>query len=209
MKNLFKPLLGIIAAAISLSSCSSDKDNFDPYEQLEIEKAAIEAHVKKKYPKAKQFEDSGFWYEIFNEGVEGSFEYEPTNSNGYHILDLQVTADYTGKLLDGTVFDKTQDPDKATPFRFASNLTTGETGGLIPAWILSFLPTKTTVDGKEVKTGFIFEQGAQVGAHFRIITPSIYAYGRSSNGKIPANSPLEFEIKILKMENYKADNSKK
>ncbi|WP_442800865.1 FKBP-type peptidyl-prolyl cis-trans isomerase [Sphingobacterium sp. UT-1RO-CII-1] len=55
----------------------------------------------------------------------------------------------------------------------------------------------------------MFEQGAQVGSHFRIITPSIYAYGRSSNGKIPANSPLEFDIKVLKMENYKPDNSAK
>ncbi|MCY4778344.1 hypothetical protein ORI89_01685 [Sphingobacterium sp. UT-1RO-CII-1] len=50
MKNLFNPLLGIIAAAIAFSACSSDKDNFDPYEQLEIEKTAIEAHVKKTTP---------------------------------------------------------------------------------------------------------------------------------------------------------------
>lgn len=131
------------------------------------------------------------------------------SANGYSFIEQKATIDYTGKLLSGTVFDKTDDPTKGTDFPFAMNLNTGEVGGLLPVWVISFLPTKISFDSKEQEVGMIFEKGAQVGSHYRIIFPSFYGYGSQSDGTIPGNSSLEFEIKVLKMTALVAETPEK
>lgn len=209
MKSLLKSILALLIVGVVSTSCSSDKDNFDPSEQLEIEKAIIKEYVDKNYPKAKQYKDTGIWYEVLNEGEEANYEYEVKKQNGYNFIEQKATVDYTGTLLNGTVFDKTTDPAKGTDFPFGMNLNTGEVGGLLPVWVISFLPTKITFDDKEQEVGMIFGKGAQVGSHYRLIFPSFYGYGSQSTGKIPPNSSLEFEIKVLKMTALVAETPEK
>lgn len=79
---------------------------------------------------------------------------------------LIVSASYTGTLLDGTVFDKTDDKNVL----FFIHQT-------IYAW--QFLMNKV---GR--------------GGHIRILAPSIYGYSNSAQQGIPVNSPLYFDVKV-------------
>lgn len=40
------------------------------------------------------------------------------------------------------------------------------------------------------------------GGHIRLVTPSAYAYGSATQSKIPANSPLFFDIELLDVTAY-------
>lgn len=48
-----------------------------------------------------------------------------------------------------------------------------------------------------IKPFAYFLQMMGKGGHIRFITPSAYAYGNASSKKIPANSPLYFDVKLL------------
>lgn len=80
-----------------------------------------------------------------------------------------VTVKYTGRLLDGTVFDMNQESTFTTTF-----------DEVIKGWG-DVIPGKVTKGGK-----------------MRIIIPSDRAYGpsASSTGAIPANAVLDFDIEI-------------
>lgn len=78
---------------------------------------------------------------------------------------------YTGRLLNGTVFDSSTDG------KFSSTL-----ANLIKGW------------GKIVPK---YTKGAK----FRVIIPSDLAYGTAGYGQIPANSVLDFDIEIVDVTN--------
>jgi FKBP-type peptidyl-prolyl cis-trans isomerase len=83
-----------------------------------------------------------------------------------------VTLHYVGNLLDGTVFDSSID---RTPF----NVVLGE-GRVIPGW----------------------EQGVpgmKVGGRRILSIPPDLAYGEAERGRIPPNSTLVFDIRVLKI----------
>lgn len=169
--------------ALGLSSCIKEGETFDPMAQYEIEKPIIKEYVNNHYPNATEDENSGIWYEILEEGEPGSYEYKVVNNQ---IEAPTVTVKYTGKLLDGTQFDENQDEDGAEM----------PLSRVIQAWQIAFLPQE--IDGAEVNG--LTVDGLQVGAKIRIITPSIWAYRNQAQAKIPANSPLEFEIEVLNIE---------
>lgn len=89
--------------------------------------------------------------------------------------DLAMVA-YTGKLKNGTVFDSNDKPD-STPFSFAIGR-----GAVIKGW------------DKGVA-------GMKVGGVRKLDVPSELGYGSQAapGGKIPANSDLFFEVKLLDM----------
>jgi len=95
-----------------------------------------------------------------------------------------VAVRYTGKLIDGTIFDSSNRDEKTgEPKAFVPG--EGETaelplGALIPAWQ---------------------EAIPQLGEGGRatIITPSDKAYGDRSVGEIPAGSTLVFDIELVKI----------
>jgi len=82
-----------------------------------------------------------------------------------------VVYKYTGRLLDGTVFDSSTDGT------FSVTLT-----GVIEGW-------------KSVVKKYT------AGAKFRIFIPSDLAYGTASNGTIPPNAVLDFDIEIVSVTN--------
>jgi FKBP-type peptidyl-prolyl cis-trans isomerase FkpA len=83
----------------------------------------------------------------------------------------KVSVHYTGKLLNGTVFDSSV--QRGTPIEFPLN-------GVIPGW----------TEGVQLM---------KPGAKYVFYIPSNLAYGPNGQGPIPANADLIFEVELLKV----------
>lgn len=107
--------------------------------------------------------ESGLQYEVLTEG-DGA---KPT-------AEQTVTCDYTGTLIDGTVFDSSV--DRGQPATFQLNQ-------VIPGWTeaLQLMP---------------------VGSKWKIYIPSDLGYGEAgvSSGEIGPNETLIFEVELLSIE---------
>lgn len=86
----------------------------------------------------------------------------------------KLTIHYTGKFINGEIFDSSIKRGKALTYIFGEN-------GYIPGW--------------EEGISYMRE-----GEKAQIIIPSHLAYGDKKNGPIPAFSTLIFEIELLKIE---------
>jgi FKBP-type peptidyl-prolyl cis-trans isomerase FklB len=104
---------------------------------------------------------SGLQYKVITEGAGESPKPED-----------MVTVNYTGTLLDGTVFDATS--QHGEPAKFAVN-------GVIPGW----------TEGLQLM---------KPGAKFKFFIPADLAYGEQKTGPIPAGSMLIFEVELLSVE---------
>lgn len=82
-----------------------------------------------------------------------------------------VTVHYHGTLTDGTVFDSSV--ERGSPSSFPLN-------GVIAGW----------TEGLQLMS---------IGDKFRFYIPSELAYGPRATGSIPANSPLIFDVELLKI----------
>ncbi|MBX9449345.1 MAG: FKBP-type peptidyl-prolyl cis-trans isomerase [Taibaiella sp.] len=88
----------------------------------------------------------------------------------------KVSVNYTGKLMDGKVFDSNIDPkfNHVTPFEFKVG-----NGKVIKGWDAGFL-------------------SMQKGQKATLYIPSSLAYGKNSpTPAIPANSILVFDVELL------------
>ena len=83
----------------------------------------------------------------------------------------KVSVHYTGKLLNGTVFDSSV--QRGEPIEFPLN-------GVIPGW----------TEGVQLM---------KPGAKYVFYIPSNLAYGPNGQGPIPANADLIFEVELLKV----------
>lgn len=92
-----KYLLLLVCVAGCLTACKKDypMDDRDPNAQLREDTVAIRAFIKKNNIAAKKDEETGIFYQIIEKGT-GNVEYLNTTL---------ITANYTGKLLNGTEFD--------------------------------------------------------------------------------------------------------
>jgi FKBP-type peptidyl-prolyl cis-trans isomerase FkpA len=124
------------------------------------EKTAIPDYLAANKIKAQQTA-SGLYYAIDKKG-KGPLP-KPGQS---------VTVNYTGTLLDGTVFDSSLKPGRQ-PFTF----TLGQ-GQVIKGWDegIALLP---------------------VGSKGHLIVPTELAYGANGRPGIPPNSPLVFDIEVI------------
>lgn len=82
-----------------------------------------------------------------------------------------VTVHYTGRLVDGTVFDSSV--ERGEPATFA-------VGQVIPGW----------VEGLQLMSE---------GSAYRLFIPSELAYGEHGTGPIQPNSTLIFDVQLLKV----------
>ena len=101
---------------------------------------------------------SGLQYKVITEGT-GS---KPT-------IDDVVKVHYTGKLIDGTVFDSSV--QRGQPAEFP-------VGHVIPGW----------TEGLQLMS---------VGSKYEFTIPAKLGYGERATGPIPANSILIFEVELL------------
>jgi FKBP-type peptidyl-prolyl cis-trans isomerase len=92
----------------------------------------------------------------------------------------QVTISYTGRFLDGTVFDSSNEADCAAAGMQCHEPLTYVVGqmGLIPGWDEGVM-------------------GQPEGSKLRLIIPSAMGYGSQGAQTIPPYSPLVFDIEIL------------
>src|SRR5690606_38984398 len=70
---------------------------------------------------------------------------------------------------------------------------------LIPACIFTFVPKKIV----DYLLNAFFSNELQRTTKIRIITPSFWPYQNRPNGHIPANSPLEFIIDVIDIQDNK------
>src|SRR5476649_606301 len=89
MKRYILLLVLFIAA---FSSCKKDTP-FDPVKQAATDDAAIQAYIKTNNITATK-DPSGIYYQVVTPGT-----------GGYPTANSLVTMNYSGKLLNGTVFD--------------------------------------------------------------------------------------------------------
>ncbi|KAK9462279.1 uncharacterized protein V1516DRAFT_674202 [Lipomyces oligophaga] len=91
----------------------------------------------------------------------------------------QVSVEYVGKLLDGTVFDSSV--DNVIPFRFVLGA-----GRVIKGWDLGIL-------------------GMCIGEERTLTISPEYAYGKRGAGPIPSEATLIFDVKLLSIAGYKPE----
>lgn len=189
--NLVRPLFFLTILSFLFVSCAKEEAMFDPIAQFELEKPEIKAYANANYPDMEYSSDTtGIWYEVVNSGTPDSYEYKVVDTINYYGQAVKalrmptITVKYVGKLIkDNSIFDSNQ-----TEAGYTSKL-----NDLISAWQIAFVP-------KSVGTfsyGGLTAKGLQKGSKIRIVTPSYYAYGNRNSGKIPANSPLFFEIEVI------------
>lgn len=167
--------LDALIAGIS-QKLKNDSTNLIPEEegiqemmQKHFQKAAEEESVKRQAENEVYLAEnktkpgvvetaSGLQYKVITEGTGDKPK-----------ADDLVTVHYTGKLIDGTVFDSSV--QKGQPAQFY-------VGRVIPGWTEAL-------------------QLMSVGSKYELTIPSKLAYGERSAGPIPANSVLIFEVELL------------
>ncbi len=186
MKKLGLLLVGFIAVG-SFSACMKETEPYNAELQYEKDKQLIEAYNEQNFPNAifhEVEEGFGIWYEVLELGVPGDYQYRFVGEGSSAYLEAPIVkVKYTGKLLNGTVFDS-RETNEGLEMSLA---------GTIAAWRIMFLPR--TIDGESI--GGVLPNGLHPGARVRFVAPSIYGYANEARGTIPANSPLEFTIEVL------------
>jgi FKBP-type peptidyl-prolyl cis-trans isomerase FkpA len=107
---------------------------------------------------------SGLYYQVLTQG-----------SGPAANVNSKIVITYTGKLLDGTVFDIRTTPNNT------------QTTGPESPWPLTQL-----IEGWKVGIPLI-----QKGGHIQLVVPSSMAYGCSGYGGIPGNKILFFDINLV------------
>jgi len=174
---------------MGLSSCLKDKgDVFDSYDQFQAEIPQIQAYVRQHIPTAKLDSVYHIWYRLEDAGQAGSYTYKTRDSlvngvNRTYIVAPEIRIKFTGRLLDGTIFQQIDDKEGSTR----------SLADEIFAWQYIFLPQQL----EKVSVKGLFPKGLQKGAKIRFVTPSLHAFGNQAYNGIPANSPLDFELEVL------------
>ncbi|MBI3137654.1 MAG: FKBP-type peptidyl-prolyl cis-trans isomerase [Sphingobacteriales bacterium] len=149
----FIVILSVFFVLISGMACL--KDNSCKAKTVESEKATMLSYAASNGITATEH-SSGIMYQVVTAGSGPA----PT-------LSSTVSVRYTGKLLDGTVFDS----QTGNPISFPLNQ-------VIPGWQIG-LPL------------------IQEGGLIKLIIPSSLCYGCTGVGAIPGNSVLYFEIQLV------------
>ena len=162
---------GILAVLKDTSALKMTSDNANAYLNayvMKVQQSQAEAELKEGqgFLAANRSKEgvittaSGLQYKVITEGTGA----KPTAKD-------KVRCHYTGRLLDGTVFDSSVQRGQPAVF---------EVGQVIPGWqeVLQLMP---------------------VGSKFQVWIPSNLAYGTQGAGPIKPNSTLEFEIELLEI----------
>ena len=145
---------------ILFSACK--KQTFNDTRQATIDDLKIQAYIKANNISVTK-DASGLYYQIIT-----------TNPGPHPTATDTVQVSYTGKLLNGTVFDAQTADVLGLP-------------GLIKGW--------------QIGIPMIGADHINKAARIRLIIPSALGYGTevqtTSNGTIPANSVLDFTIDLI------------
>lgn len=155
-KNILFPVFLLLV--LHITGCKKDKD-------CKPNPVANEASQIQAYAAANNIaaipHASGLYYEIIDPG-----------SGMAASVTSKISITYTGKLLNGHIFDQQTTPNNTTSK---------------PAWLLTDL-----IRGWQIGIPLIKE-----GGHIRLIIPSALAYGCAPYYDIPGNSPLYFDVHLV------------
>jgi len=158
MKKQFL-LFGLLITLFS--ACK--KDGFDATKQATIDDDKIKLYIAANHINATKDPSSGIYYQIIT-----------TNPGAHPTLADTVQVSYTGKLLNGAVFDTE---------------------------VATTLPLTDVIKGWQLMLPLIGSNGIAPYARIRFIIPSALGYGNvdSSGGTvdIPANSVLDFQLDLI------------
>lgn len=172
--------MALIPVLGTISSCISDEENMDVVFEQDLQK--IEEYiqtVETEYMRRETVGETGIVL-LFTEEVES--EELP------QVRDTLVV-DYTGKLLDDTVFDTSVEQVAQDNGLFNPNRT--------------YEPFEVVLGMSSVINGWHWSLSQmKEGEKAIALIPSSYAYGSQANGPIPANSVLVFELDLLEVRPY-------
>ena len=143
-----------------LLDCTAQKQQEENAKMADINAAAGEQFLLENGKRAEvHTTPSGLQYEIVKQG-DGP---RPTAGDS-------VTVHYTGKLIDGTVFDSSEERGEPATFGVTQ---------VIPGWVEAL-------------------QLMNVGSRWRLFIPSALAYGpQGAGGLIGPNQTLVFDVELL------------
>jgi FKBP-type peptidyl-prolyl cis-trans isomerase len=161
LRRLPAALLGLLAAGLLTTACNKTDDTATP-DYSAADDASITSFLTTNSITTAQKQTSGLYYVPL---VTNTAATQPVAGNTVSLL-------YTGRLLNGTVFDaSSQHNNVPVSFKLGA-------GQVIPG----------------------FDQGASLmhlGDSALFIIPSGLAYGTGSSAAIPANSVVRFNVKLV------------
>ena len=163
--KLLKFLLALVLVA-SFAACSSTADDedsnvvVDEYGHIVADKSQTEFLEQNAKKPGVKVTESGLQYRVIKEGTGE----KPGPED-------QVVVHYTGKLINGKVFDSSE--ERGEPATFGVNQ-------VIKGWTeaLQMMP---------------------VGSEWELVIPAEIAYGSRGQESIPPNSTLIFNVKLLEI----------
>ncbi len=150
-------LLLILPLLVLVSACGK---KCDAEKQVNVDDATILQFLTSKNIQAQKH-SSGVYYQILSAG----------SGNITYTANTTISAKYTGRLLDGSVFDN----GGGQPISF-------KLGGVITGWQIG-IPL------------------IQKGGKIRLFIPSGLAYGCDGQGGIPKNAVLDFDVELVNATN--------
>ncbi|MDR1556264.1 MAG: FKBP-type peptidyl-prolyl cis-trans isomerase [Tannerellaceae bacterium] len=162
MKTNYSLLL-LALGALFLLSCSKDEEVIDEVWKSDNEKAFNELTYNPAYSRIQSESKMGhIFYKVIKEGTGNQPIYYTSHVKMY----------YTGSLIDGTVFDRAEHPDKlAVEFQVSQ---------VVDGWGAAL-------------------QHMKEGDRWEVWIPQELGYGSSAQTNIPAYSTLRFEMEVVKV----------
>jgi len=176
-----KKLLPLLAILLSMGACINDQENIEIIHDRDLK--AIEAFLRDTEIKSVRTEQDGetgiviIWVEENHEGIPSR-------------LGDSLWVDYTGQFLDGRVFDTSKE-------------TVAKDNGIFNQG-RDYEPMGIVFGMEPTRMIFGFEfalYNMKEGDKAVVLIPSSLAYGRtgSRDGSIPPNTPLRFDIDLIKV----------
>jgi FKBP-type peptidyl-prolyl cis-trans isomerase FklB len=144
----------IVILGLTFCACTSESDKWKDLNEKFMKENATKSDV--------HIEKSGLQYKVLTQGVG----LKPTTASYVKIV-------YTGKLIDGTVFDSTM--NDTTWVNTASS-------GYVSSFVSGFQEALTKMN---------------TGSRWELYIPQSLGYGADGYGSIPAYSTLIFDVQVL------------
>lgn len=166
--NIFNNQASADSARMAEMKITQARDSIKNLEQLQKDDKVLQDYFAKNNIKAVKA-PRGTYVEIIQPGTGDNID-----------TSVVVSTNYTGRTMDGHMFDSNTDPSKEHVEPFNVNMTTDRSlgGSVILGW----------TDGLKL---------LNKGAKAKFYIPSSLAYGPREMQEIPANSILIFDIEVL------------
>ncbi|WP_339870054.1 FKBP-type peptidyl-prolyl cis-trans isomerase [uncultured Algoriphagus sp.] len=179
MKIRIFAILSLIAATLAFSSCIDDEATEEVVFNEDL--AEIQAYLDTtSIVNVKEYYDEG-------RGITVIWQ-ELSASNDTVALGDTLKVNYIGRLLSGKAFDTSlEDVAKAEGVYNSQR---------------KYMPLVFRIGIGQLVTGFeVATSVMEVGDKATVFIPSFYAYGRqgTSDGRIPGNTPIMFELELLEV----------